>query len=208
MSMQKQFLDEHILLNALMEGNNEALEFLFKTYYPRLQGYALRYISDRDVVKDIIQECFIKLWERHKSIQSVSIQSFLFIMVRNSCLNYIKHISVVNKYQIEYLADIKGEERLYHTDFLSDAEYPLLYDELKTEIRQVIDELPERCREVFLMSRFEGLKNREIAEKLKISSTAVEKHIARALKDFEFHFKNKYPLDIYIIVMAWLIISN
>lgn len=202
------FLDESTLLQALKGGSKEALEFLFETYQPRLRGYALRFIPDREVVKDIIQECFINLWQKHKSIQSVSIQSLLFVMVRNSCLNYIKHMSVVNKYQIEYLAEIKGEEKLYHTDFLSDAEYPLLYDELQNEINRVIDSLPERCREVFLLSRFDGLKNREIAEKLKISSTAVEKHIARALKNFETHFKNKYPLDIYILVMAWLLSNN
>lgn len=202
------FSDEYILLEELKKGNNDALEFLFKVYYPRLQGYALRFVSDKEVVKDIIQECFIKLWEKHKSIQSISIRSLLFVMVRNSCLNYIKHASIVNQYQIEYLANIVGEERLYYADFLCDTESSLLYEELQNEIKQVIDHLPERRKQIFLMSRFDGLKNREIAEKLQISTTAVEKHIAKAIKDFSEHFKNKYPTDIYIIVLTWLINNN
>lgn len=70
---------------------------------------------------------------------------------------------------------------------------------------QVIDTLPSRCREVFIMSRFDKKKNREIAEALSISTTAVEKHIAKALKTFSKHFKDKYPLDIYIVVIAWLL---
>lgn len=202
------FSDEAFLLTELKKGNDAALEFLFKAYFPRLQGYASRFIFDGEVVKDIIQECFVKLWEKHKSIEVLSIQSLLFAMVRNSCLNYLKHRSVVNKYEIEYLAKIKGQEQLYHADFLCDADQPLLYEELQKEINYVIEQLPERRREVFLMSRFDGLKNREIAERLQISSTAVEKHISKALKNFEDHFKNKYPIDIFVVVISWLIEKN
>lgn len=202
------FLDESTLLKELRKGNGEALEFLFKTYYPRLQGYALRFISEKEIVKDIIQECFIKLWEKHQDIESISIRSLLFVMVRNSCLNYLKHTAIVNQYRVEYLAKVKGEEKLYYFDFLSDTEYPLLYEELQNEINKVIEQLPERRKEVFLMSRFEGLKNREIADKLQISTTAVEKHIAKAIESFSNHFKHKYPVDVYIVVVALLINNN
>ncbi|MBK5722189.1 RNA polymerase sigma-70 factor [Dysgonomonas sp. Marseille-P4677] len=202
------FTDETVLLDELKKGSNDALEFLFKAYYPRLQGYASRFISDKEAVKDIIQECFIKLWEKHESLQVISIQSLLFAMVRNSCLNYLKHCSIVNQYQIEYLANIGGQERLYHADFFCDSDSPLLYEELQREINYVIEQMPERRKEVFLMSRFEGLKNKEIAEKLHISTTAVEKHISKSLQSFEDHFKNKYPIDIYVVVVMWLINNN
>lgn len=200
------FTDEGALLRELSKGNNEAFEFLFNSYYPRLQNYAHRFISDIDVVKDIIQDCFVKLWEKQEVIKIVSIQTFLFVMVRNSCINYLKHRAVVDKYHIEYLAKIKGEEKLYHADFLCDTEYPLLYDELNNIIQDTISTLSERCREVFLMSRFEGLKNKEIAEKLKISTTAVEKHIAKAIKIFEVQLRNKsLPGEYIIIILSWLI---
>ncbi len=201
-----EFLDEKSLLNEIKQGNNRALEFLFKNYYPRLYGYAIRFVCDPDAVNDIIQECYIKLWEKHQELRIISVSSLLFAMVRNGCLNYLKHHHIVEQYKIEYLA--KGEERLYHSDFSFDSDYKLLYDELEEQINLIIDKLPKRCRKVFLMSRFEGMKNKEIALELGISLTAVEKHIARALESFTNYFRYKYPTDIYIIILAWLIFDN
>ena len=156
----------------------------------------------------LIQECFLRFWEKREVLSAVSVTSLLFAMVRNGCLNYLKHLSIVEKHQIEYLASIDGEERLYYADFTLDAEHKLLYDELQEQINLVIGQLPERSRQIFLMSRFKGLKNREIADNLQISTTAVEKHIAKALKSFSKHFKDKYPVDIYIMIVAWVIMNN
>ena len=174
----------------------------------RDSGYAIRFVEDEETTRDIIQECFLRFWEKRELLSAVSVTSLLFAMVRNGCLNYLKHLSIVEKHQIEYLASIDGEERLYYADFTLDAEHKLLYDELQEQINLVIGQLPERSREIFLMSRFKGLKNREIADKLQISTTAVEKHIAKALKSFSKHFKDKYPVDIYIMIVAWVIMNN
>lgn len=173
-----------------------------------MRGYAIRFVEDEETARDIIQECFLRFWEKRALLSAVSVTSLLFAMVRNGCLNYLKHLSIVEKHQIEYLASVDGEERLYYSDFALDAEHKLLYDELQEQINIVIGQLPERSREIFLMSRFKGLKNREIADKLQISTTAVEKHIAKALQCFSKHFKDKYPVDIYIIIIAWVIMNN
>lgn len=202
------FSNDKFLLAEIKKGNNQAFEYLFKNYYPRLYGYAIRFVEDEETARDIIQECFLRFWEKRELLAAVSVTSLLFAMVRNGCLNYLKHLSVVEKHQIEYLAAIDGEERLYYTDFSLDAEYKLLYDELQEQIGLVIGTLPERCREVFLLSRFEGLKNKEIAERLQISVTAVEAHISKALLRFSRHFKDKYPVDIYIIILAWVILNK
>ena len=202
------FSDEKFLLDEIRKGNNQAFEYLFKAYYPRLRGYAIRFVEDEETARDIIQECFLRFWEKRELLSAVSVTSLLFAMVRNGCLNYLKHLSIVEKHQIEYLASIDGEERLYYADFTLDAEHKLLYDELQEQINLVIGQLPERSREIFQMSRFKGLKNREIADKLQISTTAVEKHIAKALKSFSKHFKDKYPVDIYIMIVAWVIMNN
>ena len=206
--MMVDYSDEAQLLNEIKKGDNQAFEYLFKTYYPRLRGYAIRFVEDEETARDIIQECFMRFWEKREMLSAVSVTSLLFAMVRNGCLNYLKHLSIVEKHQIEYLATIDGEEHLYHTDFSLDAEHKLLYAELQEQINIVIGQLPERSREVFLMSRFKGLKNREIADKLQISTTAVEKHISKALKNFSRHFKDKYPVDIYIMIIAWVIMNN
>jgi RNA polymerase sigma-70 factor, Bacteroides expansion family 1 len=197
------FSDDKTLLNSIKSGDNEAFEYLFKAYYPRLYRYAIRFLKDEDIAHDIIQECFMHIWEKRTTLSAISIASLLFAMVRNGCLNYIKHLSIVEKYQIDTKAE--GEEHLYYADFFLDAEHKLLYDELQEQIRIVMDNLSPRSREIFIMSRFRGLKNREIAEILNISTTAVEKQISKTLRCFSDHFKNKYPLDIYIVIIAWLI---
>ena len=202
--MVSKFTDNVYLLKEIKAGNTEAFEFLFKSYYPRLLGYALRFVQIEEEARDIVQECFIVFWEKREHLSAVSVTSLLFTIVRNSCLNYLKHLSIVEKYQVDYLANIKGEEHLYHADFLLHTENKVLFEELQQQVNAVIDTLPERCREVFLLSRFEGLKNREIAEKLNISTTAVEKHISKAIAFFSKHFKDRCPTDIYIAVFAWL----
>lgn len=199
------FSDDNLLTKEIRKGNKQAFEYLFTSYYPRLRGYAIRFVADEETVRDIIQECFLHFWEKRAFLSSLSLSALLFAIVRNGCLNYLKHKAVVEKHQIEYLSTAKGEERLYSTDFAVDTEYKLLYDELQEQIAHVIGKLPDRCREVFILSRFEGLKNREIAEKFQISLQAVEVHLSKALQTFSRHFKEKYPIDIYLMILAWLI---
>lgn len=202
------FSNETVLLKEIEIGNKQAFEYLFKNYYPRLRGYAIRFVENEEAARDIIQECFLKFWEKREFLSTVAITSLLFTMVRNGCLNYLKHVAIVEKHQIEYLSAMDGEERLYYVDFTLDTDHKLLYDELKEQINLVINQLPDRCREVFIMSRFLGLKNREIADRLQVSTTAVERHIAKALLCFSRHFKDKYPVDIYIMVLAWAIVNR
>lgn len=201
----KNFTNEKVLLQEIKAGNDEAFEFLFNSYYPRLRGYAVRFVKDDEMVRDIIQESFLKFWEKRDLIEAVSLSSLLFAMVRNACLNYLKHQQLVEQHSLEYLDAAVGREELYYWDFNLNPEYSLLYKELQEQINLVMNDLPPRCREVFEMSRFKKMKNREIADALQISTTAVEKHIAKALARFSIHFKDKYPLDIYIAVLAWLL---
>jgi len=203
----KLYGNEKTLLESLKNNDEKAFEYLFKTYYQRLYVYANRFIKDDDISRDILQECFIKVWEKRKLLKSISLSSLLFTMVRNACLNHIKHCTVVKKH-LSYLSNIGGEERLYNVDFFLDFDKKLLQEELEEQIGVVMEKLPDRAREVFTLSRFEGLKNREISERLGISTTAVEKNIARAIKYFSDHFKAMYPTDVYIMVLAWIIFKE
>lgn len=199
------FQDSAKLLDEIKKGNPDAFEFLFKGYFPRLLGYALRFIPNEEEARDLVQDCFVTFWEKRENLTSVSLTSLLFTMVRNSCLNLLKHQQIVKKHQLTYLENIGGEEHLYHSDFLMHTESKILLDELQGQINNVIESLPDRCKEVFLLSRFQGLKNREIAEHLKISTTAVEKHISRAITTFHSHFKDKYPSYVIVLVLVWLL---
>ena len=128
--------------------------------------------------------------------------SLLFCMVRNASLNYLKQKVLVDKFPIEYIENIDGEERLYSLDFALSADEETLYEELRRQIQEALSVLPERSREVFLLSRFNGLKNKEIASKLGISTTAVEKHISKSLKRISSYLKDNVNYNDYIIIIS------
>lgn len=193
------YTDDNILFISINKGDEKAFKFLFKSYYPRLKNYLFRFVDDEEVVNDIIQDCFLSIWEKHESLQNTSLSSLLFTMARNRCLNYIKHNGLINFQHIDYLENLNGEERLYIYDMGSETDRELLINELKKQIFTTLNALPNRCKEVFILSRFKKMKNREIAEKLQISTTAVEKHISKALAYFKLHIdKNNY----YIILIS------
>lgn len=191
------------LMDDIKAGKSEAYEYLFKTYYPRLRNYASHFIADVDDTYDIIQDCFVHLWERRESLTYISISALLFTMVRNGCLNYLKHQSLINSCSIDYLAHVSGSEQLYNQDLLNKADEELLYNELRRQIEKVMDLLSPRSRQIFEMSRFEGLKNREISEQLGISVKVVEKHISKALAAFRKQFKNNLNTEMQMILIAW-----
>lgn len=153
------------------------IEALFRQYYPRLCNYASRFVEAGDVAEDIVQECFVKLYEKRFTIKDVSPGALLFVMVRNSCVNYLKHKALIEAITPPIFAAsiITPEDNL-------------MFEELKREIDRVMKTLPPKCREVFYMSRFEGLNTREIAERIGTSTQNVEKHISKALDVFSRHF--------------------
>ncbi len=183
------FSDPHILLSEIQKGNHLAFEFLFKAYYPRLCNFAARFV-DSTTAEDIVQECFLKFWEKRFAIKQGNILSLLFTMVKNACLNQLKHKALIDISSIDFVENLKGEEALYALDFTAGADYVCLEHELAEQINKVMNDLPARCREVFVLSRMDGLKNKEIALQLNISTTMVEKHIAKAIAVFSAKFKD------------------
>jgi RNA polymerase sigma-70 factor (ECF subfamily) len=179
------------------KDKEQILKESFLNYSPRLINYAIRFVANREIAQDIVQDCFIHLWERMEKFDFLAVKPLLFTMVRNACLNHLKHENVLTLQHLKYIHDDVGEERIYHYDFNMEPNTPILYEELEKQVQIVIDKLPKRCRQVFLLSRFEGLKNKDIASRLDISLTAVEKHIRRALVAFNAHFEKRYPLKTY-----------
>ncbi|MFV0378160.1 MAG: RNA polymerase sigma-70 factor [Mangrovibacterium sp.] len=189
-----------LLFRQFKQGDPKALEELFYRTFPRLFDFANRITKDRQVAEDIVQDVFIKIWEKKERIESINIEGYLFRLVRNQCLDYIKFIKVISGREIEFNSMQKIEE-LYRIDFIRDQPYLLIQEELKLEIERTIDSLPPRCREVFILSKIEGLKNREIAEQLQISIKNVERHLVRATQAFRQKFSNELPLGIIILVL-------
>ena len=111
----------------------------------------------------------------------ISISSLLYTMVRNACLNFLRHQMVANQYSFDELPQQQGSEQLYSLIFHHNAEEELVYEELHRQIHEVLDSLPEQSKMIFKMSREEDLLNREIAEKLGVSVKTVEYHITKVL---------------------------
>lgn len=197
------YVNKDLLLNDLSAGRKEAFEFLFTSYYPRLRNYASHFITDVDDVEDIIQDCFVSLWNRRTMLTGISLSSMLFTMVRNGCLNFLKHKAIAQGYNAEELKHISGSEALYNLDFLGSADEELLYNELRRQIDEVLSNLPERSRQVFVMSRFEGLKNKEIAERLDISVKVVEKHITKSLAMLRKQILRHGNAELCLILLSW-----
>jgi RNA polymerase sigma-70 factor (ECF subfamily) len=192
-----------ILFDQIRSGDQRALELLFSIYFPRLNDFARNVIRDDVLSQDIVQEIFVKVWEKRAEIESINLEAFLFRLVRNRCIDYIKHLKVVNNRMQEIQLSSKYEE-LYRIDFVGNEPYVLIEQELKFKIENTIQHLPERCREVFILSRMKGLKNKEIAEMLNINIKNVERHLSRAMQSFRENFTEELPIALIVLVLKSL----
>lgn len=188
------------LFDQVKAGDQKAFGYLFSIYFARLNDFAKNVVRDDVISQDIVQEVFVKVWESSAEIESINLEAFLFRLVRNRCIDYIKHIKVVNNRMQEVNISSKYEE-LYRIDFIGNEPYVLIEQELKAKIERTIQGLPERCREVFIMSRMDGLKNKEIAEKLDINIKNVERHISRAMQSFRQNFSEELPIALILLVL-------
>ena len=162
-----------------------ALETLFKRFYKPLRAYAFRFVNDKDLSEDIVQDVFYELWKRRESIrfEDESVKSYLFKAVYTHALNALdKKQQDVYPLKPERETDILDQ---YVSSYMQNSEQSLLLKELEEEIMSYINTLPPQCHKIFMLSRSYGLKNREIAEQLNISIKAVEKQISKALSRVE-----------------------
>ena len=192
-----------VLFDQIKSGDQKALELLFSIYFPRMNDFARNVVKDDVISQDIVQDVFVKVWEKREEIESINLEAYLFRLVRNRCIDYIKHVKVVSNRMQEIQISSKYEE-LYRIDFIGNEPYVLIEQELKQKIEKTIQGLPERCREVFILSRMKGLKNKEIAEKLNINIKNVERHLTRALQTFRENFSEEIPIALVILVLKSL----
>lgn len=157
------------------------IQELFYKYHGRLVLFANKFTGDIQVSQDLVQDAFLKLWEKAEIRSTIeSPKAYLFKAVRNNCLNHHRHISIKQSVEEQLSSKIDAQEQLVYSG-LEDPMYSLLEMEMEEKVQNIIKSLPERCREVYKLSRYSFLKNKEIADKLGISVKMVEKHISKAL---------------------------
>lgn len=164
---------ENFVLAALKQDSKEAFSLLFQTYYADLVLFCGSFVKDKDFCEDVVQSIFLKLWHDRRTIQiETSIKSYLLKAVRNSCLDEYRHIEIVRKYETEHKSSVLDN---YDTDNY------ILYSDLYTHLIRALDKIPPLYKEAFVLNRFEGLKYREIAEKLDVSERTVEVRVSKTL---------------------------
>lgn len=161
---------------------------IFRKYHHRLFLFSLKFIENESDAMDIVQEVFTIVWEKHKYLlEEEHLKSFLFNAVKNSCLNYLKHQDVINRHKDNHSYRIK-ELELYH---YKSGEKSLIEKEDLQKIYKAIDSLSEKNREIIILSRFDGLKNCQIAEILNIPIRTIETRLYRALTELKQKLSEK-----------------
>jgi len=181
------------IVTASQVNDEKAIESLFRSHYKRLCNYAFNLLQDVDESEEAVQQVFIQLWEKRETMEiNISIQAYLFKAVRNNCLNRIKHQKVKQVYADEVVAQANEASNTTHIT---------LQNELQQQIHQAIDSLPEQCRLIFKLSRFEEMKYSEIAKELNISIKTVENQMGKALKIMREKLKDY--LAILVILLSF-----
>ena len=169
----------------------EIFESVFHKYYASLCYFANKFVRDDEAARDIVQEVFMAVWESDKKYNSYhGFRAFLYDSVKNRCLNYLKHQEVERRHA-EILLQEQDEE---------DEDYRLMREEMYRALHRAVDELPERCRQVFEL-HLQGKKNEEIAQMLELSVETVKTQKKKAM-----HFLREWLGELFYILVALNII--
>mgnify|MGYP003575830131 CR=1 FL=1 len=180
----------------LYQYDDKAFEQMFKAHYKELHSYANVMLRDEDTAEEIVQSMFLKFWEKRELLNvQTSIKAYLYKCVYNDSLNYLKHQKVKTKYQ-----DFATYTMNDHHEAASSR---IELTELQFKLQEALNELPEHCRTIFQMSRFEELKYREIAEQLDLSIKTVENQMGKALKILRLKLADFITLILPGIIMYY-----
>ena len=171
-----------LALQYWMKGNfEETYKALFRRYYTGLLFYATRLVGEDDA-EDIVQDVFVEIWKRQDSVEfGEQIQAFLYRSIYTKAINLLKHKAVAENYSAAEMEFYQKRMEYYQPDH-SEVIKRIENRELRLEIRQAIDELPDKCKEVFKLSYLHDMKNKDIADVMGISLRTVEAHMYKALK--------------------------
>jgi RNA polymerase sigma-70 factor (family 1) len=184
---------DHKILSGIRHDDEKSFDLLFEIYYKKLCNYNDSIIHDYDMSEDIVQDLFAHIWVNRYSVTiSSSLSSYLFKSCYNSCLDYIKHLKSVEK----FLSDNSWQSTVSYNDTME-------YMDLLENLEKSIENLPDQCKAIFKLSRFENLKYVEIAKKLNISENTVDTQIRRALKKLKESLSNYIPAIIVILSQLW-----
>lgn len=171
----------------------KAFEEVFRNEYKPLCFYAIKFVKDLDTARELVQESFLQLWEKRETIEpEKSVRSYLYTSVHNRCLNHLRNNS-------KFSADLLEAES-HNVTSVAETHHRIETGELQARINAAIDKMPEKCREIFVLNRFENLKYNDIAQKLSISVKTVEGQMSKALQIMRTHLADYLSLLLLIFL--------
>lgn len=186
-------LDDQQLIDYLKEGNHFAFNEIYKRFWRMSINTAFQRLKSKEMAEEVVQEVFVSLFIRRASIQlKSSLEAYIRLAIKNRIIDAFRAQKSQEQLQI---AEANNEE-----PSPAQPDEALEYKELRDKIKSSTDKLPEKCREVFLMSRFEHLSHQEISDRTGISISTVKKHINKALKILKEDFQDQH-LDILIVCL-------
>ena len=166
--------EESALKERILLGDKSAFSIIFAYYYADLVMFACTFLKDKQEAEEVVQDMFIRLWENRQALFiTTSLKSFLLKSVQNKCIDTIRHLKIMDKYQML----VRDNPLLFEND----TENYLLHSELENDLNKALRKFPEEISQVFIQSRFNGFTYHEIADQLKISVRTVEVRMGKAL---------------------------
>jgi RNA polymerase sigma-70 factor, ECF subfamily len=174
-------LSEKELIDGLTQGDKQVFDLIFRNHYPGLCTYACSYVKSAEIAEEIVQELFIRIWEKHPTLHiHTSIKAYLYQSVFNASVNHLK------KLQSKGYSHIDVESQTVRNELLSmdmaDDKFSKLYsDDAERDLESAIESLPDQCRQIFRMARFSNMSYGEISDRLNVSRSTVKTQMARAM---------------------------
>ena len=171
------------IIRRLKREDKSAMDELFQYYYPRLYHFSKSILKIENEIDDTLQDVFVKIWlNRHKISSAETFNSYIFTITKNEVLNLIR----------SNLRDHSFKEELFLRSVAEEYQTPnsVEFNEIKAGIDKIVESLPEKRKQVFILSRTEGLSNKEIAQQMNISEKTVEDHVTHAIKHLKKTMKD------------------
>lgn len=188
------------MLNSDNLNKSISFEDIYLTYFSKMKYFAAEYVvSDADA-ENIVQDVFLELWEKREALtMPVNLIAFLFTAIKNRCLNHLRHKVKVQDTQIQLQEEYVLTLRMNLNSLEAFDQNLFTEHDLETIITHALNSLPEKCREIFIMSKIEGKKQKEIAEALNISINTIETQMGIAYKKLRAELKDYIPFLLFIL---------
>jgi RNA polymerase sigma-70 factor (ECF subfamily) len=185
------------VITLLQQGNEKTFERLFKEHFKSLHAYAYTFLRDNEMAEEIVQNVFCRIWEKRDQLKTDgSLKSYLYRSVHNESLNYIKHQKVKASFDVYYTGEMQ------HNEQQQQASVKVMTTELQQHITAAMNELPQQCRTIFQLSRFEQLKYQQIADQMGLSIKTIENQMDKALRLMRIKLAEFLPI-ILLFLIRW-----